>query len=343
MVCALHASIFSQQYGFETVVGQTEWMEYFVNRMLFGSPTVLFVMVSGIFFLSPERNVTAPKIWKKNVLKMAGAYIFWSLLYALYRIYLINPVPDITAQFFMKEWIVEPYHLWYVPMIIGLYIIAPILRPITATYDTKLFKYIVILFMCALVVSTIYNWPALPYGEMFVIPIIDKTPMALICQYPFWMLFGWIAYTYRPIKPLRCLLYCIGAIVIIMGIWANVYNWIHAENLDVIATTQKFSILTFFKNTAIFYFILSAFREHAFSETGKKWLRKLSDSTLIIYLAHMMFIYFMYDNNFLYGSMNLSPWVGVWIYAVIAYICGFIVAQIFHFVWDPIKPKKRSR
>lgn len=342
MVCALHANIFSMHYGIETTLGPTEWTHYFFNRMLFGSPTVLFVMVSGIFFLSPERNVTASKVWKKNVLKMTGAYVFWSFVYAVYRFLLMDPKPVLTPQYIVQEWLVEPYHLWYIPMIIGLYIMCPIFRPITASEDTKLFKYIVAIFVGALIVSTLYNWPALPYSHTYLDPAIRKTPMSVICTYPFWMLFGWIAYTYRPTRRFRHLIYALGIVAIIVGIYFNIINWFRTEDLAVIATTQKFSIISFLKNTALFYFIVTVFRKHEFSELGKKYLKKLSDSTLIIYLIHMLFIYGMYDHNFLYGTFNLSPWIGTWIYAFIAYIGGGIIAELFHIVWKRIKPKKRS-
>ena len=343
MVCGLHAFIFSQRYDIATEIGPSPWTHYFVHRMLFASPTVLFVMVSGIFFLSPDRHVTASKIWKKNVIKMAGAYMFWSAIYAAYRIHMMDPAPDITPLFLFDQWLIEPYHMWYIPMIISLYILAPILRPITASGDTKLFRYIVTLFVIALILSTIYNWPGLAYGEEYVVPILDKTPLAVICQYPFWMLFGWIAYTYRPTGSFKILVYILGIIAFLAGIWFNIYNWIHVENLSVVATTQKFSILSFLKNIALFYFIVTTLRDHEFSETGKRILKRLSDSTLIIYLVHMMFIYIMYDNNILYGSWNLSPWIGAWIYAIIAYIGGFIVARLFHLVWDPIDPKRRRK
>ena len=221
MVCGLHAFIFAYRYGIYSDVGPADWTYIFVYRMIFSSPTVLFVMVSGIFFLSPERNVTAAKVWKKNVLKMTGAYIFWSLIYALYRIHLMDPQPDITPQYFVHQWLIEPYHMWYIPMIIGLYIICPIIRPITATGDTKLFRYIIMIFVGALIVSTIYNWPGLPYSEAYLDTAIEKTPMALICQYPFWMIFGWIAYTYRPTKRFRYLIYALGVAALIAGIWFN--------------------------------------------------------------------------------------------------------------------------
>ena len=343
MVCGLHAFIFSQRYGIPTSIGPSEWTDYFVYRMIFGSPTVLFVMVSGIFFLSPDRNVTASKIWKKNVIKMTGAYMFWSFVYAINRLHMMDNVPEITPLYLFQRWLIEPYHLWYIPMIIGLYILAPVLRPITASGDGKLFRYIVLIFMGALVLSTIYNWPQLTYGEEYINPIIAKTPMAAICQYPFWMIYGWIAYTYRPVKGFRYLIYTLGIAATIAGIYLNLYNWAHAGDLDVVSTTQKFSILVFFKNTALFYFIVTVFRDHQFSEIGKKFLRKLSDSTLIIYLVHMLFIYNMYEHNFLYESYNISPWIGAWIYAFIAYFGGFLFARIFHLFWDPIDPKRRKK
>ena len=343
MVCGLHSFIFTQRYDIATAAGPSPWTDYLIFRMFFGSPTVLFVMVSGIFFLSPERNVTAAKVWKKNVIKMSGAYVFWSLIYALYRIWMMDPQPEITTRFFLREWLVEPYHMWYIPMILGLYIICPILRPITASGNGKLFRYIIMIFIGALILCTIYLWPGLNYRDDFIIPFIDKTPVFAICQYPFWMLFGWIAYTYRPTRRFRHLIYGLGILATLIGMWCNVYNWLHTGDLLVTAVTQKFSILIFLKNTALFYFIVTAFRNHEFSAAGKKLLGKLSESTLIIYLVHMVFIYYMYDHQVLYGTGNLSPWLGAWIYAFIAYIGGFIVARLFHLVWDPIDPKKRKK
>ena len=343
MVCGLHAFIFTQRYDIATGIGPSPWTDYMIFRMFFASPTVLFVMVSGIFFLSPERNVTASKVWKKNVIKMSGAYVFWSLIYALYRISMMDPQPEITTRFFLREWLVEPYHMWYIPMILGLYIICPILRPITASGDSKLFRYIVMIFIGALILWTIYLWPGLRYKEVFFVPFIDKTPVFAICQYPFWMLFGWIAYTYRPTRGFRYLIYGLGILATLIGMWCNIYNWIHTGDTFVTAVTQKFSILVFMKNTALFYFIVTVFRNHEFSETGRKILGKLSESTLIIYLVHMMFIYFMYDHQVLYVTGSLSPWIGAWVYAFIAYIGGFIVARLFHLVWDPIDPKKRKK
>ena len=347
LVCAIHASDMSVGYGISDAgAGDNPWLHHEIYRMAVASPTVLFVMVSGIFFLSPERNVTAGKVWKKNVVKMVFAYIFWCLVYAVYRIHMMDPQPEVTWDFFLQQWMIQESHLWYIPMIIGLYILCPILRPITATYDKKLFLYIVILFMGGLILWTVYQWPTLPAEGSTAKAIIDKTPMALFCQYPFWMLYGWIAYTYRPKKGLRYLIYLIGIMAMVAGMLANIHNWYAVGDFDYGAVTQKFSIFQFLKNTALFYFIVTVFRDHEFSRIGKVLLRKWSDYTLIIYLIHRLFLLVMHHHNFLY-SAGISPWIGVWIYAIIAYVGGGIAALVFHLFWDPLKRdyftrKKRS-
>ena len=96
MVCALHAAIFAYRYQAPGVSDPPTF--YLVYRMIFGSPTILFVMISGIFFLSPDRNITITRIWRKNVMKMAAAYIIWSLIYALYRILFESIASEISPK-----------------------------------------------------------------------------------------------------------------------------------------------------------------------------------------------------------------------------------------------------
>lgn len=337
MVCALHSSWLTMPQWYAVVQpGTVDWISGAAYRILFGSPTVLFVMVSGIFFLSPERRVTAGKVWKKNVLKMSCAYMFWCLVYALYRIYMMDPRPELTGKFLFQQWLVEPEHLWYIPMIVGLYILVPILRPITASRNTDMFRYMIMIFIGALILNTIYTWPEFPYGDFCIFTMLEKTPMELLCQYIFWMLFGWIAYTYRPGKKFRYFIYALGIAAAIIGFLISLHNFTYAGDFKAATVTRKFTIVTFCKNTALFYFIVTTLREHEFTERGKKILGKLSSCTLMIYLIHWLFLSIMFDHNFLY-SAGVSPWIGVWIYAIIAYIAGGICGVIVQTVWKGIK------
>ena len=335
LVCVIHATRMSIGYDHPDA-GLNPWLHNDIYAMIAAAPTVLFVMVSGIFFLSPERNVRVGRVWRKNILKMACAYIFWCYIYTCYDIYMMDPQPDITWEFFVQQWMIQPSHLWYIPMIIGLYMICPILRPITATGDTKLFRYIIMLFIGGMILWTIYNWPTHPLEGGYAQPLIDKTPMALICQYPFWMLFGWIAYSYRPGRGFRYLIYAFGIAAAVAGILVNIHNFNTVGDLYLTAVTQKFSIFIFFKNVALFYFIVTVFRYHKFSKVTKAILRKWSDYTLIIYLVHFLILTILYDNNVFYVA-GMSPWIAVWVYSLLTYFIGGVAALVFHLCWDPIK------
>ncbi len=336
IVCGIHASNMTYTYNVGGT-GQDEWMHHEFYRMLFASPTVLFIMVSGIFFLSPERDVTAPSVWKKNILKMACAYAFWSLMYALFRIHNMVSRPEITMEFFLNQWLYQQNHLRYIPMIIGLYMICPILRPITATYDRRLFRYIVLLFIFGMCLWTLYYFPPFTGEESLMRMFLDKTPMLLLCQYPMWMLIGWIAYTYRPGKRFRIALYILGAVVIVIGFLVNVRFGLDPENYDGFAsTTQKFSIFTFVKNMALYYFVICFFRDFRFSERAERILKKWSDCTLLIYLSHYMILYILHNNGVFYDQ-GVSPWAGVWLTALVAYFGGGAFALIVHVCGRPVK------
>ena len=77
MVVAGHMFAFLlPKYGYSAMIaGSVTYYIAIVLRCVFTSATDIFLMISGIFFLSPERKVSARKVWGKNVLKMALAYV----------------------------------------------------------------------------------------------------------------------------------------------------------------------------------------------------------------------------------------------------------------------------
>ena len=84
----------------------------------------VFMMISGASFLAPSRNVTAKKIYQKNITRMLCAFGFWSLFYAFYNTFSGLLIQDDFATMFFQG----HFHLWFIPMIIGMYMITPLLR-----------------------------------------------------------------------------------------------------------------------------------------------------------------------------------------------------------------------
>jgi len=104
----------------------------------------VFVMISGSLFLNNSMNITVKNLYKKNILRLVTAYIGWSFIYAVcLHIGSWNGIRS-----FVVDVINGYYHMWFVPMMIGLYILVPVLRMITA--DKKVMQYFIVIsvFFC---------------------------------------------------------------------------------------------------------------------------------------------------------------------------------------------------
>ena len=53
-----------------------------INRFAVAS----FIMISGCLYLDSKRTWNLRRLWKRNILPIAAAYIFWQMFYAVYRI-----------------------------------------------------------------------------------------------------------------------------------------------------------------------------------------------------------------------------------------------------------------
>ena len=88
----------------------------------------MFLMISGAVFLRPEKVVTIKYVFQKLIPRLAVPYFLGWLLYALV-LCLFCVVLDKQISFDMFK----PYsHLWFLPMLMGIYLIIPLLKIIAA-------------------------------------------------------------------------------------------------------------------------------------------------------------------------------------------------------------------
>ncbi len=95
----------------------------------------IFVLLSGRFALSDERNINIRYYYKKIFFKIIIPTIIWSLLYFIYSYvleimyYILYGELKHSILFPIKSWIIGApfYHLWYLYMSIGLYLLVPYL------------------------------------------------------------------------------------------------------------------------------------------------------------------------------------------------------------------------
>ena len=124
-----------------------------------------FVMLSGAFILSNDKNADYHYFYQKSYRSIGIPTFIFSVLYFLYSIVisiaiikirkddwtvLLTPVQDLIKG--------KPYyHMWYLYVIIGVYILVPILYRFKRDVKEKTFDRIALIFWC---------WHALACGQV---------------------------------------------------------------------------------------------------------------------------------------------------------------------------------
>ena len=107
----------------------------------------IFVMISGLLLLNPSKDESIKYFISKRFNKVLIPFIFWGLIYTLlkYRAEIIEnqtlPILKIIGNF-----VIGPMnHLWFIYMLLGLYLLTPILRIYIKNSSQKDLKYFLIL------------------------------------------------------------------------------------------------------------------------------------------------------------------------------------------------------
>ena len=132
-----------------------------------------FFMISGVFFLDPDREISIDKLYSKYIKKLAIVFLFWfplnNIFFLWYGSKLFLPNIFVTAKDFF---LLRPLHLWFLPTIIGFYISVPLLRCITQ--NEKILSYYILISILAIfvkrtninIIVSLANYiviPCLPY------------------------------------------------------------------------------------------------------------------------------------------------------------------------------------
>lgn len=93
--------------------------------------TPFFILLSGSVFLSPSRAETPAEFLKKRFRRVLLPFSFWTLLYLLYQYrgsFSGGALPGIGEVLHKVIFEDVYYHLWFIPMITGLYLLTPTFR-----------------------------------------------------------------------------------------------------------------------------------------------------------------------------------------------------------------------
>lgn len=137
-----------------TTPSSYEWNVFNIYQSATRWAGPMFMLISGAIFLDNNREISIKKIYTKNILKLIITAIFWATFYEMMDIFVMNIKSARGLKVFITNVIsLNKYHLWYLRMMIGLYIITPVLRKITADRKTTEYFLIVQLFFTSIIPS----------------------------------------------------------------------------------------------------------------------------------------------------------------------------------------------
>ena len=110
----------------------------------------VFVMISGALFLDPQKEITYQDIFKNRIPRLLIAYVFWSIIYALLG-FITTSFNDFSITELVRRIVVSHFHLWFLPMLMGVYLLIPILIKIAD--DKKSMQYALVIWIAFVGIS----------------------------------------------------------------------------------------------------------------------------------------------------------------------------------------------
>lgn len=283
MVVIIHVSA-SSWHGSD--VRSFEWKTFNVFDSMARSAVPIFVMISGMFFLNPDKPFAIGTLYKKNILRLAIAYIFWSIAYAVFMmIYKGMAWNENSISWLIDYALDEHYILWYLPMLIGVYILVPVLRPITAMKSKKLLEYILwVFFIFGVFIRTLNKFDL---NEDLLL-VLNKIQLDGFVAYVGYFLLGYYVFTYDFKKKWRIVIYILGILSVFVTIFVGQHFALEANKPGNILYGYHM-MTTFFEGLAIIVFIKSS-----------KFIAGLSDnravSTAVVEFSALTFgMYLIHD------------------------------------------------
>jgi surface polysaccharide O-acyltransferase-like enzyme len=116
----------------------------------------LFIMLTGALLLQPEKNESLSAFFKKRWARIGLPFLFWGAAYFAWD-FLVIHIP-FTSSAIIQGILNGPYtQFWYLYVLVGLYLLTPILRIFIAHADQTIIKYFVILWFLGVAIIPVFG------------------------------------------------------------------------------------------------------------------------------------------------------------------------------------------
>lgn len=240
-----------------------------------------FVMITGSLLLRPEKKLTISQLWKKYIPRILMLFAVWSAVYIVVDMFKSWVKGNgVSFQGVWTTFLYGHYHMWYLYMLIGLYMITPILREVVK--NRKLIEYMLILSM---IFYLFPNMLQLWTPEYTILKkVLNKLTLQFVGGYVAYYLMGYYLTGFELKKWQKYGIYLGGILGIVYGVIGGIY-FSRAGGVRTQVPFNNTTLNIFLFSSAVFLF----FKEHGGkrnTEKYKRFLLSVSSATLGVYLMH---------------------------------------------------------
>ena len=308
----------SSKYITQTSVGSLEYVLGCILNSIsrFGAP--LFFMISGALMLNEKKNLTFKSCLIRAVNLLILLFI-WSLFYALVK-YVGFPIIKgygVSFKAFIYAFIYGNYHLWFLYVLIGLYLVTPLLRFIVNKKNLAYVKYFIALCVVFVYIPTLVTRVLNFYGQPGIFGFLRQFDVALVGVYTGYYVLGYYLYNVAFEKRHRITIYIFG----VLSLFATVFGAIFI-NFDIFFSYGTITVFVY--SMAVFVFI----KELSKNKVSPEKLTLFSRLSFGVYLLHafILGIVFRYLPHFEMPYLFI-PLIFV-VVTVITYGICFIISKI---------------
>lgn len=315
LVVLLHLSAPYISQAPDSLQAYKEW-EYAIALSAFSRIGVpVFIMLSGLFLLQPQKELPISVIFTKYLPKIALIFFVWSSFYAFAEQGFYHRLwasgfdfrycwGKMDRSFFWESLWQGHYHLWYLYMLAGLYLVTPLVRILASHATNQQLCYFLNLCI-GITFITKFNdclWKIKPLSE-----VLDMLSLHFVFGYVGYFLAGYFLdkrFSFHSDKG-ALFVYLLGAGAFIFTVfWTIQANPLFGFHIPELILFSNYSPTVFLMSFAVFTFAAKC-KDVSFPPMIRR-MANLSKYMIFVYLIHPFIITEMRKTVFLSGSMPVS-------------------------------------
>src|SRR3990172_8225072 len=286
----------------------------------------VFVMLSGLFLIDKYREETFRSFFAKRFTRVLVPLIVWSFIYFLWRIYANNE--ELSFASFIPMLFIEPvyYHLWFMYLLIGLYLLAPLLGIyMKHSCCCHAWYYLALWFALVPVLTFIESWFDI---TTYISPGAGNT----IFEFTGYFILGWMLRDFeaRPAtKILLVLFFLTGLFITAYGTYLTTIVRSNGQFRDLCYEYWSFNV--FMMSVSIFLLgkgmKLAIFSRYDY---GRKALHVTAACVPGIYLVHAMVLAAARRGllGIEFTPDMMDPFVGIPVFALVVFAASLLIVFI---------------